>query len=37
MMFSNVETIPALAAGTAPRPPAPPIALPAAPTVDARR
>ena len=31
MMFSNVETIPALAAGTAPRSPAPAIALPAGP------
>jgi hypothetical protein len=31
MMFSNVETVPALAAGAGPRPPAPPIALPAGP------
>ena len=31
MMFSNVETVPVLAAGAVPRPPAPPIALPAAP------
>jgi hypothetical protein len=31
MMFSNVETVPALAAGAVPRPPAPPIALPAGP------
>ena len=31
MMFSAVDTVPALAAGTVPRPPAPPIALPAVP------
>ena len=31
MLFSNVETIPALAAGAVTRPPAPPIALPAVP------
>jgi hypothetical protein len=31
MMFSNVETIPALAVGATTRPPAPPIALPAVP------
>ena len=31
MMFSNVETIPALAGGAVTRPPAPPIALPAVP------
>jgi hypothetical protein len=31
MMFSNVETIPALAGGAVTRPPAPPIALPAGP------
>jgi Protein of unknown function (DUF2637) len=31
MTFSNVETVPVLAAGAVPRPPAPPIALPAAP------
>ena len=29
MMISNVDIVPTLAAGTAARPPAPPIALPA--------
>jgi len=33
MMVSNVDVIPTLAAGAAARPPAPPIALPAAPAV----
>jgi hypothetical protein len=31
MMFSTADAVPALAAGAVPRPPAPPIALPAAP------
>ncbi len=34
MMFSAIDTVPALAAGTAPRPPAPPIALPAVPAEE---
>ena len=34
MMFSAIDTVPALAAGTVPRPPAPPIALPAVPAEE---
>jgi hypothetical protein len=34
MMLSTIDTVPALAAGTVPRPPAPPIALPAVPAEE---